>query len=262
MGAGFMKWRSAIFEGWVRHRRMAPISHAFRQRLFMMYLDLDELPKVLDQRWLWSARSPALASFQRGDYLGPPRSPLAAAVRDLVQRHLGRRPEGPIRLLTHVRYAGLIFNPVSVYYCFDQAQTLDALVLEVHNTPWGERHEYVLDLRDNGQRGSRRQFRLSKALHVSPFLAMNLDYYLGLIVPAKRLVIHLACRQGERLVLDATLHLVRKEITNASLTAALLKFPLMTTQVLISIYWQAFRLWCKGVPMFAHPSGRSTECQE
>ena len=132
---------SALYEGWVRHRRHRPVAHEFRFPLCMVYLDLDELPELFRDSWLWSAERPALAWFRRADHLGPPDAPLAQCVRDRVAAITGRRPAGPVRLLTHLRYAGFAMNPVSFYYCFDAGgERLEAVLAEVTNTPWRERH--------------------------------------------------------------------------------------------------------------------------
>ena len=136
---------SCLYEGSVRHRRHGTPRDELHYRMFMVYLDLDELPECFDGRLLWSARRPALAWFRRADHLGDPRTPLAEAVRELVAERTGTRPEGPIRLLTHLRYFGHCFNPVSFYYCYDATgEQLSAVVAHVTNTPWGERHSYVL----------------------------------------------------------------------------------------------------------------------
>jgi hypothetical protein len=163
--------RSRLYEGWVRHRRHAPTPHAFRYRLFQPYLDLDELPATLDGRLFWSARRPALAWFRRADHFGDPAVPLAEAVRTEVARQTGARPTGPIGLLTHLRYFGYCFNPVSFYYCWDAAgASLEFLLAEVTNTPWGERHCYVVDLRAGAPAPT------PKAFHVSPFMGMDQEY--------------------------------------------------------------------------------------
>ena len=163
--------KSAIYFGRVRHRRMAPVLHEFSYRMFMLYLDLSELPRLFDRRWLWSARGPALARFRREDHFGDPAVPLADSVRDLVARETGVRPAGPIRLLTHLRYFGHVFNPVSFYYCFDKDDSrVETIVAEVNNTPWGEQHCYVLPQSMNaGQAGHGRYFP-EKVMHVSPFM--------------------------------------------------------------------------------------------
>ena len=142
---------SALYQGWLRHRRRAPRAHAFAYPLFMAYLDLAELDRVFAGRWLWSARRAAPARFAREDHFGDPALPLDEAVRRLVHERTGRRPAGPIRLLTHLRYFGYVFNPVSFFYCYagDEVQTI---VAEVNNTPWGERCMYVLS-RNSAARG-------------------------------------------------------------------------------------------------------------
>ena len=151
---------SRIYKGWVEHRRMAPREHRFRYRMFMLYLDLAELPQLFDRTPFWSARRPALAWFKRSDYLGPAQVPLDQAVRDLVAQRIGARPTGPIRLLTHLRYFGYSMNPVSFYYCFDPSgQTLETIVAEITNTPWKERHQYVLRVDGQDSRLKRQRTR-------------------------------------------------------------------------------------------------------
>jgi len=250
---------SAIYSGWLEHRRLAPRRHAFRYRLFMMYLDLDELDRVFAGRWLWSTRRWSLARFDRRDHLGNPSLPLDLAVRDLVAERTGRRPRGPIRLLTHLRYFGYVFNPVSFYYCFDESgERLQAIVAEVNNTPWGERHCYVLDVGapDAGHGWLYRQS--AKAMHVSPFHPMNLDYRWGFRVPASKLAVRmtLAAPGDPSPVFDATLAMQRRPVTAAGLASVLARFPLITLQVIAAIHWQALRLWLKRVPVHDHPGSQ------
>jgi hypothetical protein len=250
---------SALYEGWVRHRRYAlqPVSprpHDFRYRIFLLWLDLSELDRVFAGRWLWSVDRPNLASFRRKDYLGDPAIPLDEAVRQEVARQTGQRPEGPIRLLTHPRYFGYGFNPVSLYYCHGaDGETLEAIVAEVTNTPWKERHVYVLPMAANLGTPDKPRFKTPKAFHVSPFLPMDLDYVWRLTRPGEHLLMHLDDLQDERKAFDATLNLRRRPLTGANLARALLRFPFMTGQVVFGIYWQALRLWLKGTPLHDHP---------
>jgi DUF1365 family protein len=246
---------SAIYLGQVRHRRRTPVAHDFSYRLFMMYLDLDELPRLFRRRWFWSVRRPALARFRREDHLGDPAVSLDQAVRRLVAAETGTTPLGPIRLLTNLSYFGYSFNPVSFYYCFNEDDTkLEVIVAEVNNTPWGERHCYVLpQSKSQGSGGNKRYFPI-KQMHVSPFMQMDVDYDWRFNTPGDHLVVHMEnYRQGSK-IFDATLMLHREQLTAGSLARVLLTYPFMTTKIIAAIYWQALKLWLKGAPVHDHTS--------
>lgn len=246
---------SCVYEGWVRHRRFAPIAHDFRYRLAMLYLDLAELPELFEDRWLWSARGPALAWFRRADHLGDPREPLDEAVRALVAARTGERPRGPVRLLTHLRYLGYCFNPVSLYYCYEaDGERLAAIVAEVSKTPWGERHAYVLDRRRDLGTGRSLRFRFTKDFHVSPFMAMDQLHDWRFTRPGRQLVVHMENVERGATLFDATVRLGRRPLTTGSLARVLTRYPLMTGQVIAAIYRQALRLWLGGTPFYPHPS--------
>ena len=248
---------SAVYEGWLRHRRFEPIEHSFRYPLFLMYLDLDELPSVLDPFPLFSARRPAPAHFQRSDYMGDPAQPLAKYVLDTVERRAGIRPGGPVRLLANLRCFGHVFNPVCFYYCFEEAgERVDAVVADVNNIPWGERHPYVL------ARGSRRGAvltdELDKTLHVSPLMGMDQTYAFRAGEPGERLSVHIESRpaDGGGKAFDATLSLRRYELSRGRLAGMLARYPAMSLQVVAKIYAQSLRLKLKGARYFPHPEGR------
>ena len=242
---------SALYEGWVRHRRFEPVEHAFRYRIFMTLLDLDELPDVLDRHPLYSARRAAPMRFRRADYLGPPDVPLAQAARALVRERTGHHPEGPVRLLTQLRVLGRIFNPVSFYYLYDRpGKRVEAVIAEVTNTPWRERHAYVV--RRDDELGPVSAI-LPKRFHVSPFMPMDQSYDWRVTDPGDLLHARIATRENGRAVFDAVLALRRREMTPAAMTRVLLTYPPMSLAVPARIYGQALRLKLKRVPYFPHP---------
>jgi DUF1365 family protein len=258
--------------------------------MFMVYLDLAELPRCFDGRLLWSARRPALAWFRRSDHLGDPRTPLEDAVRELVAERTGTRPDGPIRLLTHLRYFGHCFNPVSFYYCYDgdrsgdngaaAGERLSAVVAHVTNTPWGESHSYVLGADGAADHGSTAMLggRSDKRLHVSPLMGMEHAYEWRVSEPAERLSVHIeshradagvngpvdartserADADGAGVVFDATLSLRRRELSGRELARALARYPFLTMRIVARIYGHALSLRLRGARYFPHPGKAGT----
>jgi DUF1365 family protein len=253
--------RSALYVGSVRHRRLgAPLSE-FRHRLFMVYLELADLPGVFDASPLWSARRPALAWFRRSDHLGDPDVGLEESVRRLVAERTGRRPEGPIGLLTHLRYFGHCFNPVSFYYCWEPGgKDLVAVIAHVTNTPWGESHAYVMPVSESADHGSANvsSGSFEKRLHVSPLMGMEHVYELRVTDPAERLAVHIASADREgRPVFDATLSLKRQELTGPNMRMALARYPFLTMRIMARIYSHALRLRLRGARYFPHPGSKA-----
>jgi DUF1365 family protein len=228
---------SAIYEGTVRHRRFADRDNEFTTKISLAYVDLDELPFSHGR----------LVRFERSDYLGNPEEPLAKEVRNLVQQRTGTRPGGPIRLLTQLRSFGHCFNPVSFYYCFDDAgERVSAVVAEVTNTPWGERHAYVIE-KDGESRILKGDS--DKRLHVSPFMGMDHEYDWRVADPGETLSVHIESLQGGRLAFDATLSLRRHALSRR----ALARCAGTTLRTVSLIYVHALRLKLKGARVHPHP---------
>jgi DUF1365 family protein len=259
-----------VYEGTVRHRRFDPVEHSFRYRLFLMYLDLGELPEVLDRFPFFSARRAAPARFRRQDFLGDSDQPLDECAREAVAAATGERPEGPVRLLTGLRYFGHSFNPVSFYYCFDGGgERVDAIVADVENTPWGDRHPYVLARGE--RRGTVLADDLEKAFHVSPLMGMDQTYSFRASEPGESIAVQIESHPRETAdesdnrrpsrsrrsdrpkTFDATLNLRRRELSRGTLNRMLARYPAMSLQVVAKIYAQALRLKLKGAKYHPHP---------
>jgi len=243
--------RSALYRGRLSHARLAPRPHAFAYQVDLLYLDLDELPALLAEGPLRTGRLSVLR-FERRDYLGGT-GDLAEAARDRAAAVLGWRPAGPVRLLTQVRVFGRVFNPVSFYYCFaPDGRTLQAVVAEITNTPWGERHAYVVPAGPDGAGGD-----LDKVFHVSPFFPMEQAYTWRFGLPGDRLEVEMRNQAAGREVFRARLALERRPWSSATLWRGALLGPLRGWKVPAAIYWQALRLWLKGTPVHTHPAKRA-----
>ena len=243
---------SCIYKGQVNHRRYSPKSHEFSYTLFMMYVDLDELPTLFSKATAWRIEKPALASFYRKDHYGDNKLDLAESIKQLVFDRTQQTIEGPIRLLTHFRYFGHIFNPLSVYYCFDKTDTyVTHVVSEVTNTPWKEQYCYVLP-----GKTEENQFITApqaKDFHVSPYMDMNMDYRWNIDIPGEHLKLNIENYAGSDRLFDASMSLKRIEINNRNLNRTLIAFPLMTLKVISAIHFQALKLWLKGIEYIPHP---------
>jgi DUF1365 family protein len=249
--------KSCIYRGYVGHSRRQPVVNRFRYSLFMMYLDLDELEHLFKERIFWSVGRPNIAWFRRRDYLGDPDIPLDTAIRILLNEQLGINHEGPIRILTHLRYFGHNFNPVTFYYCFDQTGSrVETIVANITNTPWGERYSYVLDGKLNIGTEKEKHFRFRKSFHVSPFLDMDMEYDWRFSDPGDELRVQMTNFREKTQLFKADLNLKKLELNGRNLARMLITYPPMTLKVVAGIYWQALRLRMKGAKFYTHPEKR------
>jgi len=250
---------SCIYEGSVTHSRHQPRQHRFTYRLFMVFLDLEELSTTVGRGKLISDRKISPRSFLRRDHLFDEASSLERELRELVRVEAGIETNGPIRLLTQLRYFGYFLSPLNLYYLLnDTGQHIQAVVAEVNNTPWGERHCYVLsDQNRDGDAGSLR-FSHPKAFHVSPFMGMEMQYQWSLSPPSENLSVHVANIENDSKLFEVGMTLTRHELTSAQLRRMTFRFPWMTAQIGTAIYFQALKLWWKKCPFYNHPKNLST----
>lgn len=243
--------QSALYVGKLRHRRFTPRSHSFTYPVFLSFLDIDHLPELLRvapftsyNRWNW-------LSYDERDHFGDPRKPLRARLAEDAARLGIELPSGPIFLLTHLRYFGYVFNPVSFFYCYDQHGHLAVILSEVNNT-FGESQNYWLSAANERHNAAARRFTSVKRMHVSPFNGMEMEYDWIFTPPGDRLVAHMNTSIAGQRNFDATLQLERRPWNSEALLKSLLRFPFMTLQVIGAIHWEALKLWLKGVPVYTH----------
>ena len=238
--------RAGVYVGTLRHRRLEPVPHAFRYPLFMVLLDIDRIDELMAVSPFTSRNRFNWATFADRDHFGDP----ALTLRERVLRDAGAHgvpsPDGPIYLLTHLRYLGYCFNPLSLFYCFDRSGRLTTVLGENQNT-FGGRHNYWLQPDGSPHRSLRA--RAAKALYVSPFMEADLEYTFAVSPPGESLTVHMqALRQG-RSFFDATLALERRPWEAREIRRALVRHPAMTLNVIAGIHWEALKLWWKGVPV-------------
>ncbi len=245
---------SCIYEGIVTHRRREPVAHQFQNRLFMVYLDLNELPSLVGRGHLISNSEYASCSFQRRDHLFDRSQSLATELRHVIHRETGCWTNGPIRILTQLRCLGYYFSPLNLFYVYDdQGDQLEYIVAEVNNTPWNERHCYVLWDGNRASDGGTLSFAHPKQFHVSPFMDMAMDYRWQLTQPDSTVTVRLANQRGSRVHFEAAMHLQRRELDRQQLRYMTLRYPLMNARIIAAIYYQAWKLWWKKCPSYVHP---------
>ncbi|MGH1469729.1 MAG: DUF1365 domain-containing protein [Cellvibrionaceae bacterium] len=246
-------FKSAIYKGTLKHERIEPKRHAFEYSVFMMYLDLDEVEEVFSRAFEWSFRRPAIAWMKRSDFLGDHSDPIKKSVIDKIKKETGEEFSGSVRVLTNLRYFGFIMNPLVCYYCFNKMEQLEYIVAEVTNTPWKEKHCYVLTCNPDV---SLQRISFEKKMHVSPFNTMEMTYKWQSNKPSQQLSIRLMNWFDAKRLFEANLVLERETISAKSLHHLMFFYPWMTLKVCGAIYWQALKLYFKGIQFVPHPKSR------
>ncbi len=251
---------SCLYRGYVSHRRGEP-EHQFRYSTSWAYFDLSEVEDLAQDCFLLSRRRFAPLSFRREDHFGDADVTLEECVRDRLRRETNLELTGPIRLLTQFRHFGLFFSPINVFYCFDADQKLQAMIAEVTNTPWNEKHTYVL-WEGNRVHGSHTRYSHPKDFHVSPFMGMEAEYRWKISEPTDVLNLSIGSIQDGKRKFHADLTMRRVPLNDRQLLRNVFRYPVATLQILGAIYAQAFRLWMKKCQFYQHPRTRTEATQE
>ena len=241
---------SALYVGEVRHARLRPRTHRLRYRVFMLLLDLDDLPRTAARLRVFSLGAFNLFSFRARDHGDGSATPLRAQVERRLDAEGLSIEGGRIRLLCLPRVLGYAFNPISLYFCHRPDGALRAIVYEVSST-FKERHSYVAPV-DPDRPGVVRQ-RARKRLHVSPFLGMELDYAFRVTTPGASAVVAIDTHDAEGLILTASFTGERRDLTDRELLRAFFTHPLLTLKVTLGIHWEAVKLLAKGLKLRAGP---------
>ncbi|MGH1539563.1 MAG: DUF1365 domain-containing protein [Arenicella sp.] len=274
----------SVYEGVVIHERQQPRLHRFQYTVFQPYIDLDEIDTLNQLSRLWSVNRFNLVQFKRSDYMTGD-DDLKTAVIECIHTHTQEHFQGKIYLLTNLRYWGYCFNPVSFYFCYadnkdnSENPTLTYIVAEINNTPWDERHAYVLDvatgtvagktdtLRQDSNESShindtpkhKLRFDFDKVFHVSPFMPMDLQYRWFFTITEKRINIHMELyretsgtkRQRQ---FFATMNLQGQSLNRQQANRLPFRYPMLCLKIFSAIHWQALKLWCKRIPFINHPN--------
>lgn len=253
---------SAIYKGFVRHRRFSPVAHQFDNKIFMLLLKVDEIPLVLKSFWQLGISKFSWVRFRRADYIGADNETITDAVKSKIAEKLNEQPsevDGEVYMLVNLRYLGFYFSPLNVYYLKRNGQ-FTYMLAEVSNTPWHEKHYYLIDLNNIEPH--------SKKFHVSPFNPMTQNYHWRIIPPMHaqdKCLVHIEAHDqltpiGK--VFDATLSLNRTPLNQTELTRVLLRTPAQTVNIALGIYWQALKLFLKRAPFYSHPTKNKTKAGE
>ncbi len=235
---------SAIYRGQVYHERFVPTQHKFSYQIAQFWLELDAVDQVAQGVKGFSADKFNWIRFKRSDFLKNPDIPLQQEALQTMSGLAGKPLEGKVYLLSPLRIMGLYFSPVNFYYLYNEEGYFSHLLAEVSNTPWNERHCYLVDIKQ--------QIPTEKVFHVSPFNPIDMEYHWHIKQPGDKLALKLDCHKQNK-HFAAAIALERQALTSENLNKTLWSLPNMTIKTVWGIYWQAMKLFLKRTPFYGHP---------
>jgi DUF1365 family protein len=236
------KLESCLYIGTIRHRRFLPIKHEFNYKIFMYFINLDEVNKYFKTTLLHNTKF-SLIWFRKKDFLSKQK------ISKEIKNRFNSQFVGEVFLLTYVRTFGFNFNPVNFYYCYENG-SLKYIVSQITNTPWLEKHIYAFEVPSD----QKLLYRFNKEFHVSPFLPMKMKYEWFFTSPNDVTHVHMNNFKDGDKYFDATLKLNKVEINKINLIKTHLRYPLLPMIVKIRIYFNALILMLKGAVFYTHPS--------
>lgn len=245
------KSASALYKGKVMHARLKPMGHRFQYRVYALLMDLDNI-SLSTKSPIFSHNRFNLLSFFEKDH-GPRDGSSLRAYVDLLLHEVGEKRAYSVKLLCYPRIFGWVFNPLSVYYCFDAEGTMTAIIYEVRNT-FGENHTYVAPIQDGEMRNGLVRQERDKRFYVSPFVNMEMRYRFRLNQPDEKLILRILECDHEGPLLSATFSGTRSPLTTRMLLLAFLQVPFQTLKIVGGIHWEALKLWKKGARFHRRPT--------
>lgn len=242
---------SALYLGKLRHRRFSPRDHQFTYPVFMAFLDVDRLCDLMRVSPFSAYNRWNCLAYDERDHLGDPQKPLRQRLQEDAARNGVELPAGKIFLLTHLRYLGYVFNPVSFFYCYDEAGELALILSEVNNT-FGETQNHWLAPESQRPNAAAKRYVTPKHLHIAPVHPMDLEYVWIFTPPGEQIVAHMNTLSDGQPHFDATLQLERRPWNARGLAKAMASYPLMTLKVKATIHWETLCSWLRGLPGPAH----------
>ena len=236
---------SCIYNGTVIHKRYKPKEHFFKYSVFSLLLDLSELEILNNNIRFFSINKFNLISFFEKDHGNRDDSSLVGWVKKNLEQNQINTKNIKIKLLCYPRIFGYVFNPLSIFFVYNQNDTLVSILYEVKNT-FGEQHTYVFKI-DN--KNNLIQNNCSKKFHVSPFIEMNCNYFFRILKPGERLSVIIDQYDQVGKILYASQDGKKANLTGQELIKSYLKHPLMTFKIISAIHFEAFKLWIKGIKL-------------